>query len=51
MNIFGKNFPKSTTTEYFNYDWIISKIKLANSDFSDGDVLATLTKLNCCFYR
>ena len=42
---FQKNFPKSTTTEYFNYDWIISKIKLVNSDFSDGDVLATLTKL------
>ena len=42
---FQRNFPKSTTTEYFNYDWIISKIKLANSDFSDGDVLATLTKL------
>ena len=55
---FKKNFPKSTTTEYFNYNWILSKIKLANTDFSDGDVLATLTKLtaisiaqsikNCC---
>ena len=47
---FQKNFPKSTSTEYFNYDWINSKLKLANSDFSDGDILATLTKLHCFFY-
>ena len=41
---FEKDIPKSTSTEYFNDDWVNSKLKLANSDFSDGDILATLTK-------
>lgn len=42
---FKENFPKSTSTEYFNENWVNSKLKLLNSDLSDGDVLATLTKL------
>tara|TARA_B100000767_G_scaffold272056_1_gene298941 strand:+ start:1904 stop:3031 length:1128 start_codon:yes stop_codon:yes gene_type:complete len=42
---FNKNSPKSTSTEYFNQKWIDAKIKLSVSNFSDGDVLATLTKL------
>ena len=42
---FKINSPKSTSTEYFNQEWILSKIKLVNSNLSNGDILATLTKL------
>ncbi|MBT7602976.1 MAG: hypothetical protein HN574_00415 [Gammaproteobacteria bacterium] len=41
---FDINAPKSTSTEYFSYDWIIKKLKLSNLNHSDGEVLSTLTK-------
>ena len=44
-NYFKKIGPKSTTTEYFCYDWIIEKIKSNKILLSKGDVLATLTEL------
>ena len=44
-NYFIKIGPKSTTTEYFCYDWIVEKIKSNKKLLSKGDVLATLTAL------
>ena len=44
-NYFKKLGPKSTTTEYFCYDWILEKIKSKNILLGKGDVLATLTAL------
>ena len=44
-NYFIKLGPKSTTTEYFCYDWILEKIKSNKILLSKGDVLATLTAL------
>jgi len=41
---FDINAPKSTSTEYFSYDWIIKKLKSSNLNHSDGEVLSTLTK-------
>jgi anhydro-N-acetylmuramic acid kinase len=41
---FDINAPKSTSTEYFSYDWIIKKLKLSNLNHSNGEVLSTLTK-------
>ena len=37
--------PKSTSTEYFSYNWIIEKLRSIDSNLSDGEVLASLTKL------
>jgi len=44
-NFFKMKPPKSTSTEYFSYNWIIEKLKLINLDLSNGEVLASLTKL------
>ena len=44
-NYFKKLGPKSTTTEYFCYDWILEKIKSKKLLLDKGDVLATLTAL------
>ena len=44
-NYFKKLGPKSTTTEYFCYDWILEKIKSKKILLGKGDVLATLTAL------
>ena len=44
-NYFKKLGPKSTTTEYFCYDWILKKIKSKKILLGKGDVLATLTAL------
>ncbi len=42
---FKKEVPKSTTTEYFCYDWIMNKIKLNKISYDKGEVLSTLTML------
>ena len=44
-NYFKKLGPKSTTTEYFCYDWILEKIRSKKILLGKGDVLATLTAL------
>ena len=35
--------PKSTTTEYFCYEWICKKLKITENNYSKGDILSTLT--------
>ena len=42
---FQNKFPKSTSTEYFSKDWLSKNLKFLSSDYSDGDILATLTNL------
>lgn len=37
--------PKSTSTEYFSYDWVSDILKVNNINISDGDLLATLSEL------
>ena len=44
-NFFKIKPPKSTSTEYFSYNWIIEKLRSIDSNLSDGEVLASLTKL------
>ena len=44
-NYFKKLGPKSTTTEYFCYDWILEKIRSKKKLLGKGDILATLTAL------
>ena len=42
---FEANFPKSTSTEYFSKEWLLENLKTSSYDYSDGDILATLTNL------
>ena len=42
---FEANFPKSTSTEYFSKEWLSENLKTSSYDYSDGDILATLTNL------
>ena len=41
---FNINPPKSSTIEYFSYNWIIEKLKLSKLKHNDGEVLTTLSK-------
>ena len=36
--------PKSSSIEYFSYNWIIEKLKLSKLKHNDGEVLTTLSK-------
>ena len=42
---FEANFPKSTSTEYFSKEWLSENLKASRYNYSDGDILATLTNL------
>ena len=42
---FEANFPKSTSTEYFSKEWLSENLKTSRYNYSDGDILATLTNL------
>jgi len=42
---FEANFPKSTSTEYFSREWLLDNLKSSSHNYSDGDILATLTNL------
>ena len=37
--------PKSTSTEYFSYDWILKNINKSGLNLNDNDILSTLTNL------
>ncbi len=37
--------PKSTSTEYFNYSWIIKNISKSKLNLGDNEILSTLTNL------
>ena len=43
---FKKKPPKSTTTEYFCYKWILDKLDFNNNSYDKGVVLSTLTMLS-----
>ena len=43
---FKKKSPKSTTTEYFCYKWVLDKLEFNNNSYDKGNVLSTLTMLS-----
>ena len=43
---FKKKPPKSTTTEYFCYEWVLDKLKFNNNSYDNGNILSTLTMLS-----
>ena len=43
---FKKKLPKSTTTEYFCYKWVLDKLEINNNSIDKGVVLSTLTMLS-----
>tara|TARA_B100000575_G_C23122994_1_gene650130 strand:- start:137 stop:1261 length:1125 start_codon:yes stop_codon:yes gene_type:complete len=42
---FKLRHPKSTSTEYFSYDWILKNINKSDLNLNDNDILSTLTNL------
>ena len=42
---FQAKFPKSTSTEYFSREWLSENLKVLKHNYSDGDILSTLTSL------
>ena len=42
---FQAKFPKSTSTEYFSREWLSENLKVLKGNYSDGDILSTLTNL------
>tara|TARA_B110000285_G_C15110939_1_gene611064 strand:+ start:530 stop:1666 length:1137 start_codon:yes stop_codon:yes gene_type:complete len=42
---FQAKFPKSTSTEYFSREWLSENLKVLKHNYSDGDILSTLTNL------
>tara|TARA_B100000575_G_scaffold117989_1_gene93941 strand:- start:1481 stop:2005 length:525 start_codon:yes stop_codon:yes gene_type:complete len=42
---FKLKYPKSTSTEYFSYEWILKNINKSKPNLNDNDILSTLTNL------
>ena len=42
---FQAKFPKSTSTEYFSREWLSENLKVLKHNYSDGDILSTITNL------
>ena len=42
---FKLKYPKSTSTEYFNYEWILKNINKSKLNLNNNDILSTLTNL------